>query len=93
MAEQVTCIKKRGDHFDAHERISAIGGTNSDGTPWSITEDAAIKAIEGQKEEFFVSVNRKKVDIIVETYKGRKYLKTIADGYSPNNLLSLDNCP
>jgi hypothetical protein len=93
MAKQVTCIKKRGNHYDAHERISAIGGKNSNGSNWSMSEDDAIRAIEGKKEDFYVSVNGRSVDVVVALHKGRKYLKTDPDGYSPDNLLSLPECP
>jgi hypothetical protein len=93
MAKQVTCIKKRGNHEDAHERISAIGGKNPGGGTWSYSEDDAIRLIEDRKEHFYVSVNGHAVDVVVEKHNGRKYLKTTADGYSPNNLLSLPECP
>jgi hypothetical protein len=50
MSRPVSCIKKRGNHYAEHERISAIGGKNSGGVPWSMSEDDAIRAIEGRKE-------------------------------------------
>jgi hypothetical protein len=90
---KVSCINKRGSHYDAHERISHIGGVNSDGTSWKLPEDEAIKAIEDKKYEFYVSVGGRAVEVIVATHKGRKYLKTETDGYSPDNLLSLPECP
>jgi len=92
MSKQVTCIKNRGNHSDAHERIAAIGGRNSDGTRWSMSEDDAIRVIEARKDDFYVSVNGRTVDVVVATHNGRKYLKTTADGYSPDNLLSLPEC-
>lgn len=42
MAQQVTCIRKRGNHFNPHERIEGIGG----GTllaGWYVPEDEAIR--------------------------------------------------
>jgi Protein of unknown function (DUF3892) len=33
------------------------------------------------------------VAVIVAFHSGRKYLKTEADGYSPDNLLALPECP
>jgi hypothetical protein len=93
MSKEVTCIKKRGNHHAEHERISAIGGKKSSGTSWSMSEEDAIRAIEEKKEEFYVNVNRREINVIVATHNGRKYLKTTADGYSPNNLLNLDECP
>jgi alcohol dehydrogenase YqhD (iron-dependent ADH family) len=90
---RITCINKRGNHYDAHERIAKIGGINPNHTRWTLTEDEAIKSIEEKKYEFYVSVGGKDVDVIISTHDERKYLKTQADGYSPNNLLSLDECP
>ncbi|HEY4289186.1 MAG TPA: DUF3892 domain-containing protein [Puia sp.] len=89
---QVTCITKKGGHYNAHERITNIGGTNANGTPWKLTEDDAIKGIENKTYEFYVTVNQKTVDVVVAIHGGRKYLKTIADGYSPDNLLALLEC-
>jgi hypothetical protein len=89
---QVRCINKR-QHNNPHERIVRIGGSNADGTTWSLSETDAIIAIEVGKYSFFVSVSLRTVDVIVATHNGRKYLKTTADGYEPNNLLSLPECP
>lgn len=89
---QVTCINKRGNHYNPHERISSIGGTNSDNSRWKLSENKAIQSIEDGKYEFYVRINSRSVNIIVAVHKGRKYLKTEADGYSPNNLLSLPEC-
>jgi hypothetical protein len=36
---QVTCIVKRGDHYDPHERIQYTGQQNS----WMLSEDAEEK--------------------------------------------------
>lgn len=89
---QVTCINKRGSYYDAHERISHIGGTNYDGTRWKMTAEEAIRAIEQGTHQFFVSVNGRDENVIVAVHNNRKYLKTVPDGYSPNNLLSLPEC-
>jgi len=85
---EVTCINKRGDHYDPHERISHIGQQGN----WKISEDSAIRRIESRADSFYVSVGGKTVEIIVAMHNGRKYLKTQSDGYSPNNLLSLKEC-
>lgn len=90
---QVTCINKRGSHYDDHERISHIGGLTNDGFRWKLPEDDAIKSIEQGKCQFFVSVNGKNVDVIIASHDNRKYLKTTSDGYRPNNLLNLPECP
>jgi hypothetical protein len=86
MPKQVTCITKR-EHYNAHERIQAIGGAG-----WRRSEDDAIRDVERDPTSYFVSVGGKSVSVIVATHSGRKYLKTETDGYAPNNLLSLPDC-
>lgn len=86
----VTCIVPDG--ADADQRIDAIGGNGGGG--WQLLIDEAIRQIEARENSFYTSVNGKSVWIIVaKRNNGRKYLKTEADGYEPNNLLSLPRCP
>ena len=87
---QVKCINKR-DRTNPHERIENIGGYGT--SQWKLTEDQAIRYIESREWDFYVSVGGRTVDVVVATHLGRKYLKTTADGYSPDNLLSLPECP
>ena len=61
--------------------------------PWWRAEDDAIIDVQLDKTSYFVSVKGKSVWMIVATHNGRKYLKTETDGYAPNNLLSLPDCP
>jgi hypothetical protein len=86
---RVTCIHKRGSHVDPHERIAYIG---SDEGNWKLSEDEAIRAIENYTSSFYTLVNSREAEVIVATHNGRKYLKTTADGYRPDNLLSLPEC-
>jgi hypothetical protein len=85
---EITCINKRGDHYDPHERISYIGQQGN----WKISEDNAIRRIQSGSDSFYVTVAGRTVDVIVATHNGGKYLKTQSDSYSPNNLLSLREC-
>ena len=57
-----------------------------------LSEDSMIKRIENGQETFYTRVNGRRADIVVATHNRRKYLKTTADGYAPNNLLNLDDC-
>jgi uncharacterized protein DUF3892 len=89
---RITCVNKR-EHHNPHERITNVGGLHSDGTTWKMTEQTAIVGIEQQQWKLYVSVGGKRVWVVIATHFGRKYLKTEADGYAPNNLLSLPECP
>jgi hypothetical protein len=86
---QITCITKRGDHYNPHERISHIGNLAGN---WRLTEQSAIQRIEARQDSFYTLVNGQETEVIVASHEGRKYLKTIADGYVPNNLLALQEC-
>lgn len=88
---QIMCINKR-QHYNPHERIIGVGGIIS-GAPWRITEEVAIHHIESGEWGFYTSVNGVSTWVVVATHNGRKYLKSKADGYEPNNLLSLGECP
>jgi len=88
---QIRCVNK-ANRASAHERIVNVGGFDN-GQNWKITEDTAIQGMESGKWKFYTSVGGRSVWVIVASHNGRKYLKTEADGYSPDNLLSLPECP
>lgn len=92
MANQIGCVNKE-PRFDPHLRIQNLGGLNADGTRWKLTEDEAIRGIEEGKWSFYVSAGGRTVNVEIAVHEGHKYLKTAADGYSPDNLLSLPECP
>ena len=83
---QVTCTTPDGN--DADQRIDAIGGSG-----WYYLIDDAISKIENRTHEFWTYAAGKATDVIVaRRASGRKYLKTVADGVEPNNLLALPSC-
>lgn len=89
---QIRCINK-SDRHNPHERIKAIGGINPNGSNWKLTQQEAIQHIESGQYSFYVQINDKPIDVIVATSRyGNKYIKTVADGEEPNNLLSLIEC-
>ena len=88
---QVICITKRGGHNNPHERISHLGITTTQG--WQgVTEEQVIGWIESRQHSFYVLRGNQPVAVVVAIHNGRKYLKTVADGYAPNNLLALPDC-
>jgi hypothetical protein len=89
---QVMCINKT-PRMDPHDRIQNIGGVNADGTRWKVTQPEAIQGIESGKWSFYVHAAGRTVDVVVAAHNGRKYIKTMADGIHPDNLLALPECP
>lgn len=93
MAIRISCINKT-NRSDPHQRIQAIGGVNNDESRWKLTEEQAIAEIEsGTYSSYVEQPSGHRVDVIVATRLGRKYLKTTADGEQPDNLLALRECP
>ncbi|MCQ8241611.1 DUF3892 domain-containing protein [Rhizosaccharibacter radicis] len=88
---QIMCINKR-NRQNAHERIENVGGVY-EGQRWKISEEAAISHIKSGTWNFWTAANNRSVWVVVATHNGRDYLKTTADDYAPNNLLSLPECP
>lgn len=84
---QVTCITKRPAHYDPHERIQALGGSD-----WYRAEDDVIRDIERAANSYYVRADGRSVQVVVSSHRGRKYLKTTADRYPRNNLLALPDC-
>ncbi len=93
MAIRVECINKY-PRQDPHRHITHIGGTNPDGSRWKLTEESAIEGIRADKWDFYVHAGNRTVRVIIaRSAAGHDYLKTEADGYRPDNLLSLPECP
>jgi len=88
---EVTCIRKRNQYFDPHEIIESLGGEYL-GSPWRLPDYMVLHYIKTGLERYYVKVRGKKLKVIVATYKKKEYLKTEADGYSPDNLLALPSC-
>lgn len=89
---EIKCVNK-SNRTSPHERITAIGGVNADGSNWKLSQEQAIAGIEQGRWKFFVKAQNRTVDVIVSVSRlGNKYLKTVADGEQPNNLLALYEC-
>jgi Protein of unknown function (DUF3892) len=91
-SHEILCINK-SDRPNPHERILTIGGRNGDGKQWTLSQPEAIQGILDNKWHFYVRQGGSTVNVIVATSRfGHKYLKTVADGEMPDNLLSLPEC-
>lgn len=93
MSNQILCVNKT-DRMNPHERITHIGGVNNQGQRWRVSQEEAISAIEQNRWQFHVRAGYRDVRVVVAVSPyGNKYIKTEADEYQPNNLLSLPECP
>ena len=61
---EILCINK-SDRQNLHERITHIGGKNSNGERWQITQIEAINGIQRGEWLFYVNKEGNKVNIIV----------------------------
>ena len=89
---QITCVVKPHPQ-SPHEHITHLGNPQSWGM-W--TREQVIASIDARTHTFFVRdpYNGKRSDVGVVRQIGKQpYLRTHADGYWNNNLLSLVQCP
>lgn len=91
---RIECVNK-SNRTNAHERIASIGGRNQDGTRWKMAQDRAVAKVNDRTYTFFVERPPGHVAevIVARSAHGHEYLKTVADGEHPNNLLALPECP
>lgn len=87
---QIKCINKI-PREDRYHSITHVGGYTD--RQWKISQDEAISYIERGEWEFYTIANGHRTNVIVASRNGRKYLKTEADYDTPDNLLSLPECP
>lgn len=89
---EVLCIRRDGTDVD--RRIDGIGGY-SGGQNWYLPIDDAIEWIRTSRARFFVDVAGRKVYVIIRQHPTSRifYLTTEGDGFPPNNLLNLPECP
>jgi hypothetical protein len=92
MDVEIRCVNKT-PRLDPHLRISHVGGINPDQTRWKLSEDGAITGAKEGRWQFYVVAQGVRVNVIVAEHDGREYLKTVADGLHPDNLLALPECP
>ena len=88
---RITCITKPHPN-SSHERITHVGNPPN----WIWPTKDVVDSIEAKTNTFYVTDphtgKRANVGVVRETGKA-PYLRTYADGYWNDNLLSLYQCP
>jgi hypothetical protein len=87
---EIKCINK-DPRQDRYHSITHVGGYVD--KPWKITQEDAIGKIKRGEWEFYTTANGHQTDVVVAMRQSREYLKTKADYDTPDNLLSLPECP
>lgn len=89
---RVDCVT-RTDRVSVHHRIRAIGGPGRGGNRWRLSEEAAITAMQHDRAAFHIVLpGGRRIDLVIGLGLGKTYLKTEADGESPDMLLQLPDC-
>lgn len=89
---RVDCID-RTDRASPYHRIRAVGGLGPDGLRWRLSEDAVIAALDNERAAFYIEWPMgHRVEIVAAQGLGKRYVKTEADGESPDRLLALPDC-
>ncbi len=89
---RVTCITKLHPQ-NRYEHITHLGNPS---TGWKWTREQVIASIDARTNTFYVmdSKTGKRSEVAVVRDAGKApYLRTHADGYWNDNLLSLPQCP
>lgn len=92
ISNQVTCITKPHPH-SPREHITHVGGVSPSGAPWYYTREQVANMIDSGNYKFHVKVGRYDVPVMTYVKNGVKYIRTVADETTRDNLLSLDQCP
>jgi hypothetical protein len=89
---RINCINKPW-RSDPDRRISFVGGVHPSGHHWKLTVDEVIREIENGEHFWVERPTGDRVDVqIAVRPRGKRYIKTVADGDMPNNLLALPEC-
>lgn len=87
---RVVSFASRAYSRDPLERVENIGGMNSDRTRWTLSQIAAIAAIEAGTDEFVVHDSAQQpVKLVVLNQGGQKYLQSEREKTHRDDLLSL----
>jgi Protein of unknown function (DUF3892) len=83
---RIRCVNRTG-HSAVHQKIRFIGGLNSDGSAWKLSQEMAVDSMENEKCQLYLVVGRQPVLVIVAaSHHGHKYLKAETDPEEPTSL-------
>lgn len=89
---EIDCINKN-PRDDPYHAIKSVGGRNPNGSRWKLSLAEAVAGTERGEWQFFVHKGGHTVDVVMAvSAHNHKYLKTVADKDTPDNLLSLKEC-
>ena len=93
MRVEIDCVNK-DDRDDPYEAIKFVGGPNPNGKRWRLDLQTAVQGALDGKWDFYVRQGGHVVEVeVAESRWGNLYLKTEPDSDTPDNLLSLKECP
>ena len=95
MSVKITCIKKdNGFHANPHIAISELGWINeTTGKSGLSTRIQIYEFIKSGGESYVIGPNGTRVSLITdENEKGTKFVKTIVDNTTSDNLSALSEC-
>lgn len=86
--DRVQCVQRGGG------RITGIGGVLPDGRRWRLSVPQALAELDRGQAFYVEEPTGDRVEVVSDvTPKGRRFLRTVADGDRPNNLSRLPSCP
>jgi hypothetical protein len=89
---RIDCVNKP-DRNSPHERITHVGGLDSNGNRWRDTSTNVVGFIERKEHRFYTKEGNATAWVGVRTSAaGNKFLQTYADGVWKDNLLALPEC-
>jgi hypothetical protein len=76
-----------------HHYIFSVGGPKPGGGRWELTVPTVVDLIKSGQCTFYTNEDGRRAKVTIETSATNwPYLKTVADGFTPNNLESLAGC-
>jgi hypothetical protein len=88
---QINYTHKLPQHYDPHTRIQGVAGDGGGG--WYRTENQVLDDLRTGQNSYYVQIGGHRVSVVRAIHLGHPYIKTVTDGYSPDNLVALPEPP